>query len=75
MHFVEVGLLLVLFWMPGIGNAVPVLGSLQRFCKRLLIPEVQMLFLVWGFARDLLAMVPILMEFREPLIKGFPGFY
>ena len=55
-HFVEVKVVLVLVWRPGIGNAVPVLAGLQRFCKRLLIPEVEMQFLFLvvfnGFARN-----------------------
>ena len=64
----------MLFCMAGIGNAVAVLADLQRFCKRLLVLTVQMLFLFWQFASSLLEMVQLLMGFREPLIKGFPGF-
>ena len=57
--------------MAGIGNAVAVLANLQRICKRLLMPEVQRLLLFWKFATDLLEMVPILMDFREPSKRGF----
>ena len=60
--------------MAGTRNAVAVLGCLQGICKRLLIPAVQMLFLFRQFASSLLEMMLFLMEFREPLIKGFPGF-
>ena len=74
MHFVEVGSCFGDVWKAGIGNAGPVLADLQRFWKRLLIPEVQMEMLVWGFASSLLEMVLFLMAFREPLIKGFPVF-
>ena len=66
LHFVEVEAVLVLFYMPGIGNTDAVLANLQGICKRLLVPEVQMLLLFWQFARDLLEMVSILREFREP---------
>lgn len=46
MHFVEVGFILVAFWMAGIRNADPGLAGLQRFCKRLLVLAVQMVILV-----------------------------
>lgn len=67
MHFVEVGFCFGAVWMAGIGNGVPVLGHLQGICNRLLVLAVQMLILVWGFARDLLETAPFLMDFREPL--------
>ena len=75
MHFVEVRVLEMVIWMAGIRNAVPVLGCLKGICKRLLVLAVQMLFLFWWFTTDLLEMLHFLMDFREPLIKGFPGFY
>ena len=60
--------------MAGIRNGVAVLADLQRFCKRLLVLAVLMLILFWEFASSLQEMVQLLMDFREPLIKGFPAF-
>ena len=57
-------------WVPGIWNADAVLGSLQGICKRLLVPEVQMLFLVWGFARVFLETVHFLMAKQGTPHKG-----
>ena len=74
MHFVEVEVEEMGFWMAGIGNADAVLGHLQGIWKGLLILEVLMLILFWEFASSLLETVLFLMDFREPLIKGFPAF-
>ena len=74
MHFVEVGFLLVLVWIPGIRNADAVLADLKRFWKGLLMPEVEMLFLVWGFSSSLLEMVLFLMAEQRTPHKWVPGF-
>ena len=59
-HFVEVGM----FWCcldARNRESDPVLAHLKRFWKGLLMPEVEMLFLVWGFSSSLLEMVLFLM--------------
>ena len=73
-HFVEVRVTFRAVCRAGIRNAVPVLGSLQGICKRLLVLEVQMLILVWGFASSLLETVLFLMAIQGTLIGGFPVF-
>ena len=74
MHFVEVGFLLVLICMAGIGNAGPVLAELQRICWRLLVLTVEMEILFWQFASSLLETLHFLMEIQGTPHKGVSCF-
>ena len=61
-------------WVTYVWGCCSWFGRLKGIRERLLMLEVQMLFLVWGFASSLLETVAFLMDFRESLIKGFPAF-
>ena len=64
----------MMFWMAGIRNGDAVLVDLQRFCKRLLVPAVEMLEMFWGFTMDLLETVHFLMAIQGTPHKGVSCF-